>query len=38
MAGLGDITKMLGQFKDIQANMQRMQEELARKAAEETNE
>ena len=34
MAGLGDITKMLGQFKDIQANMQRMQEELAKKTVE----
>ncbi len=34
MAGFGDITKMLGQFKGIQANMQRMQEELSKKTLE----
>jgi len=34
MVGLGDITKILGNFKDIQANMQRMQEEMGRRTIE----
>ena len=34
MMGFGDLSKLLGQFKDMQAHMQRMQEELARKVVE----
>jgi len=32
--GLGDLTRLLGQFKDIQGNMARMQEELGLKEIE----
>lgn len=32
--GLGDLTRLLGQFKDIQANMQRLQEEMQLKEVE----
>ncbi|MBN1435916.1 MAG: YbaB/EbfC family nucleoid-associated protein [Sedimentisphaerales bacterium] len=34
MAGLGDLSGMLGKVKDMQANMQRMQEELAQRTVE----
>ena len=34
MVGFGDIAGMMGQFKNIQANMQQMQEELANKSVE----
>ena len=34
MAGLGDLAGILGQVKDMQANMQRMQEELAQKTVQ----
>jgi len=34
MMGFGDLTKMLGQFKDIQANMQQAQAELQNKSVE----
>jgi len=32
--GFGDLTKMFGQFKDIQANLQRVQEEAAQRVME----
>ncbi len=32
--GFGDLTKMFGQFKDIQANLQRVQEEAAQRIVE----
>ncbi|KPK76278.1 MAG: hypothetical protein AMJ79_07295 [Phycisphaerae bacterium SM23_30] len=34
MMGLGDLTKMLGQFKNIQANMQEAQEQLQNKTVQ----
>lgn len=34
MMGFGDLTKMFGQFKDIQANLQRVQEEAAQRIVE----
>ncbi|MBN2377253.1 MAG: YbaB/EbfC family nucleoid-associated protein [Sedimentisphaerales bacterium] len=34
MMGFGDLTKMFGQFKDIQANLQRVQEEAAQRVVE----
>ena len=34
MMGFGDLSKMLGQFKGIQENIQRMQEELELKVVE----
>ena len=34
MAGIGDLSGMLGKVKDMQANMQRMQEELAQRTVE----
>jgi DNA-binding YbaB/EbfC family protein len=34
MAGFGDLTKMLGQVREMQSNMQRMQEELSRRTVE----
>ena len=35
--GLGDLTKMLGRLKDLQADMQRVQQELANRTAEGTS-
>ena len=32
--GIGDLTKLLGQFKDIQANFQKAQEELKARTVE----
>jgi len=34
MAGFGDLTKMLGQFKEIQSNMQQMQEDMAKRTSQ----
>ena len=34
MAGIGDLSGMLGKVKDMQANMQRMQDELAQRTVE----
>jgi len=34
MMGFGDITKMIGQFKDIQGNVKKVQEELQNKIVE----
>ena len=34
MMGFGDISKLLGQFKDIQANMQQMNEQLRQRVTE----
>jgi len=37
MVGLGDIANIMGKFQDIQANMKRMQEELAKQTIEATS-
>ena len=37
MAGLRDITGMLGKMKDMQANMQRLQDDLAQRRTEATS-
>ncbi|MBN1845819.1 MAG: YbaB/EbfC family nucleoid-associated protein [Sedimentisphaerales bacterium] len=34
MLGFGDITKMFGQLKDIQSNMQKLQEDMEQKIVE----
>jgi len=34
MMGFGDLTKIFGQFKDIQVNLQRVQEEAAQRIVE----